>query len=126
MPPKTRANSGSIEPEVLFPSVPKFVPSLQLPTVRSVIGVMRHLTAAKVAHDKAVREVSKLLYAKWFHDTVYCIPVNGIKRTLENVWMTFVRDVRGCQPGEAGRLSVIYFLVITVSHNMMFTYYMRN
>ena len=32
----------------------------------------------------AVRKVSKLLYAKWFHDTVYCIPVNDvIKRFFE-------------------------------------------
>ena len=103
MPPKTRANSGSIEPEVLFPSVPNFVPSLQLPTVRSVIGVMRHLTAAKVAHDKAVREVSKLLSAKWFHDTVYCIPVNGIKRTLENVWMTFREGRKRLSAGRSGK-----------------------
>ena len=51
MPPKTRVKSGGIEPDVLFP---KFVSSSQLPTVKSVIGVMRHLTAAKVAHDGAV------------------------------------------------------------------------
>ena len=31
----------------------------------------------------AVRKVRKLLYAKWFHDTVYCIPVNEINRKLE-------------------------------------------
>ena len=31
----------------------------------------------------AVRKVRKLLYAKWFHDTVYCIPVNDINRKLE-------------------------------------------
>ena len=54
MPPKTRVKSGGIEPDVLFPSMPKFVSSSQLPTVKSVIGVMRHLTAAKVAHDEAV------------------------------------------------------------------------
>ena len=54
MPPKTRAKSGGIEPDVLFLSVPEFISSSQLPTVKSVIGVMRHLTAAKVAHDEAV------------------------------------------------------------------------
>ena len=54
MPPKTRVKSGGIEPDVLFPSMPKFVSSSQFPTVKSVIGVMRHLTAAKVAHDEAV------------------------------------------------------------------------
>ena len=64
---------------------------------------MRHLTAAKVAHDKAVREVSKLLYAKWFHDTVYCIPVNDINRKLENVWKTF-RDRPGSASGVRRRL----------------------
>ena len=48
MPAKTRAKPGGIEPDVLFPSVPKFVSSSQLPTVKSVIGVMRH------HHDEAV------------------------------------------------------------------------
>ena len=54
MPPNTRVKSGGIEPDVLFPSMPKFVSSSQLPTVKSVIGVMRHLTVAKVVHDEAV------------------------------------------------------------------------
>ena len=54
MPPKTRVKWGGIEPDVLFPSMPKFVSSSQFPTVKSVTGVMRHLTAAKVAHDEAV------------------------------------------------------------------------
>ena len=46
----------------------------------------------------AVRKVSKLLHAKWFHDTVYCIPVNDINRKLENVWKTF-RDRPGSASG---------------------------
>ena len=54
MPPKTGVKAGGIEPDVLFPSLPKFVSSSQLPTVKSVIGVMRHLTAAKVVHDEGV------------------------------------------------------------------------
>ena len=41
----------------------------------------------------AVRKVSKLLYANWFHDTVYCISVNDINRKLENVWKTRRLDV---------------------------------
>ena len=54
MQPKTRPKSGGNEPDVLFPSVPKFVSSSLLSTVKSVIGVMRHLTTAKVAYDEAV------------------------------------------------------------------------
>ena len=50
--PKRDRNLVAInEADVLFPSVPKFVSSSQLSTVKSVFGVMRHLTAAKVAHD---------------------------------------------------------------------------
>lgn len=82
--PKTRANSGGIDPDVLFPPVPIFVPRSQLPTLKSVIGVLRHTTAAKIPHDKAVREVSKLVFAKWFHDTVYCIPVRSVERRNSN------------------------------------------
>ena len=41
MPPKTRTKSGGIEPDVLFPSVLKFVPSSQLSTEKGVIGVHR-------------------------------------------------------------------------------------
>ena len=63
MPPKTRAKSGGIEPDVLFQSVSEFVSSSQLPTMKSVIGVMRHLTATKVAHDEAVSTGGS---SRWF------------------------------------------------------------
>ena len=68
MPPKTRAKSGGIEPDVLFPSMPKFVSSSQLPTVKNVIGVMRHLTAAKVAHDEVVSTGGSSL---WFRGATW-------------------------------------------------------
>ena len=71
--------------------------------MKGVVGVMRHLTSAKVAHDKTAKEVSKLLYVKWFHDTVYCIPVNGIKRKLENVWMKFRKGRKRLSAGRSGK-----------------------
>ena len=92
MPPKTRNQSGGIDPAVVFPIMPSFIPMSQLPTIKSVIGVLQSLTAggsAKTSHKDATREVAKLVYAKWYHDTVYCIALNGIVRKLDKMWDTF-------------------------------------
>ena len=103
MPPKTRTKSGGIEPDVLFPEIPKFLPSSQLPTIKSVIGVLRHLTSggkSQVKHDDAVREVAKQVYAKWFHDTVYCITMPGVVKKLTKLWKTFREGKRRLNEGE--------------------------
>ena len=44
-----------------------------LPTTKSAIVVLRHLTQNKLSHDKASKEISKLVYAKWYHDSIYCL-----------------------------------------------------
>ena len=90
MPPKTRAKSGGIEPNVLFPSAPKFVSSSQLPTVKSVIGVMRHLTAAKVAHDEAVStgRSSRRFFFLGGGATWGRVPTSGTSRTENSTDLT--------------------------------------
>ena len=89
MPPKTRKQSGGIDPGVVFPTMEKFTPLSQLPTIKSVIGVLQSLTAGggiQTSHKVAVREVGKLVLAKWYHDTVYCVPLNGVVRKVEKLW----------------------------------------
>ena len=110
MPPKTRNQSGGIDPSVVFPSMPKFLPSSQLPTIKSVIGVLQHLVLQNLAsgvpqtsHKDAVREVAKLVYAKWYHDTVYCLPLNGIDRKLEKMWATFREGKKRFASGQGGK-----------------------
>ena len=108
MPPKTRHKSGGIDPALVFPSLPRFSPPSQLPTLKSVLGVLQSLTSggsAQTTHAKAVREVSKLIFAKWYHDTVFCLSVNAIAKRLTKVWMEF-RESRkrygeGKQSGKA-------------------------
>ena len=92
MPPKTRNKSGGIDPAVVFPSMPQFMPSSQLPTNKSILGVLLHMTsggAAQTKHSDAVREVSKLTYAKWYHDTVFCISLSSVVRRVDEMWQTF-------------------------------------
>ena len=96
MPPKTRHQSGDINPDVEFPVLDQFQRPTQLPTYKSVIGVLQSLTAGgKVnrSHDEAVREVAKQLYAKWFHDTVYCLALNTIQDAGLQIYSIFVKLV---------------------------------
>jgi len=61
MPPKTRKQSGDINPDVVFPLLDKFQHPTMLPTIKSVIGVLQSKTAggkAQTSHDDAVREVA--------------------------------------------------------------------
>ena len=110
MPPgtKTRSKSGGIDPAIVFPSMSQFMHQTQLPTIKSVLGVLQSLTGggvAQVQHDVAIREVSKLVYAKWYHDTVYCISLSAVVRLVQDMWHKF-REVRkrfaaGRQDGKA-------------------------
>ena len=84
---KTRHSSGPVlDADVVFPSMEKFLHKAKLPSIKSVNGVLRYLTDKKVKHDMAVREVNKLVYSKWYHDTVYCINMRTMERKLRNMW----------------------------------------
>ena len=89
---RTRSKSGGFDPDIVFPTMPQFMPPSQLPTIKSVIGVLKHMTcggAAKTKHSDAVRETSKLVYAKWYHDTVYCISLSSVARRIEDIWLKY-------------------------------------
>ena len=42
-----------------------------------------------VSNAMAVREVAKQVYAKYFHDTVFCVSVSTIQRRVEKLRKTF-------------------------------------
>ena len=92
MPPKTRHKSGEIDPEFVFPALSTFSPPTQLPTLKSVLGVLQSLTSggsAQTSHTMAVNEVAKQIFSKYYHDTVYCLSIAGIKKRLTKVWSEF-------------------------------------
>ena len=102
MPPKTRKSSGGMDPNVLFPAMTNFLHPTKLPAIKSVIGVMRHLMAggkARMAVKEAAREVAKRVYAKWFHDTIFCISLSTIVDRLEKMWLTFKEGKRRFNEG---------------------------
>ena len=92
MPSRTRAQSGDINPDVVFPLLDKFQHPTKLPTNKSVIGVLKSKTAGgkvQTRHEDAVREVAKLVYSKWFHDTVYCIHLHAVVKRIQKTWDIF-------------------------------------
>ena len=88
--PKTRKSSGKVlDPDIVFPSMESFSHKGKLPTIKSVIGVLRYMTMKKVEHRQAVTEVVKLVYSKWYHDTVFCITLRSMEHKLTEMWKDF-------------------------------------
>ena len=91
---KTRSEGQIFDFDKEFPPCKTFQPPTQLPTVRSVIGLLRyHLEVnnvtgpmrGKVSTEKAIREVAKQIYAKYYHDTVYCVHTTTIARRIKEL-----------------------------------------
>ncbi|KAK5853411.1 hypothetical protein PBY51_007198 [Eleginops maclovinus] len=43
----------------------------------------------KVTATMAAREVAKQVYAKYYHDTVFCVSLSTIQRKVERIWKQF-------------------------------------
>ena len=89
---RKRVSSGQnlLDPNVEFPVLVSFEHPKKLPTYKSVIGVMRNLTLVENYQSiVAIGEVSKLIYAKYYHDSVFCISIQGIRRKLKLDWEIF-------------------------------------
>ena len=99
---KTRASSGGIDPYVLFPVMENFLPKVMLPTHKSVIGKLRYLTSGgshNMTHSEAVREVGKLVWTKWVHDTCYCVSLSMIVKRLTGLWEIYRKAREDYQRG---------------------------
>lgn len=86
---RLRSVGPLLDPDIVFPESEAFDEPSKLPTNKSIIGVIRHLTGRKYRHDQSVAEVAKRVYAKYFHDTVYCLPYRTINRRVQKLWDVF-------------------------------------
>ena len=87
----------------MFPVLTRFEHEKKLPTTKSVIGVLRNLTENKYSHKQSITEVSKLIYAKYYHDTVFCIPIRSIERKMKKMWDDFREGRKRWASGQSGK-----------------------
>ena len=105
---KTRHSSGPVmDADIVFPSMEKFLHKTKLPSIKSVIGVLRYMTNNKVTHESAVKEVTKLVYSKWYHDTVYCIHLRAMERKLGELWKDFREGRRRVAEGRGDKFKAV-------------------
>jgi len=91
-----RSSGQVLDPNEVFPPREKYHPPSQLATNGSVISMIRFLLEMKgkgvVTESQAISEVSKQIYAKYYHDTVYFLPESTIQRRVQNLWDQFKND----------------------------------
>ena len=101
-----RADGPILDHVVVFPAMVEFTPRTKLPTMKSIIGVLKFLTDNKTLHEAAVKEVSKRVYAKYFHDTIYCISLCSIERRIGDTWNHFREGRKRVGEGKTTGVSI--------------------
>ena len=85
--PHTRSAGPIYDIDIAFQENKIYYPTRQLPTLGGVIGMLRYHTSPRKLctgknRSKAIREVAKQLYAKWFHDSIPCIDYETLVKRL--------------------------------------------
>ena len=118
-----RSSGPLLDPSIVFPPLEKFGDPFKLPTIKDVIGVLRHLTENKSPHQLAVTEVAKRVYAKWYHDSIYCFPEWTIKRKIENLWSTFRDGKKRHLAGRSMGKAIDNYKILVADANKLFDVY---
>ena len=112
-----------MDPNIVIPSIEKFGDLFKLPTNKDVIGVLRHLTENKCSHALAIAEVAKRVYAKWFHDSIYCLHIRTIRRKIETLWNIFREGKRRHSEGRATGKAIDNYKILITDANKLFDVY---
>ena len=130
---KTRSEGHIFDFHKEFPPCKTFQPPTQLPTVRSVIGLLRHhldVTTGtgpmrgKVTTDMAICEVAKQIYAKYYHDTVHCVHTTTIARRVRDLRQKFIEGKKklGEKRKEEQTVAKKYKMLFETKHNLFDVY----
>ena len=122
----TRCSGALVHPDVVFPSLLKFDSPKKLPTNGSIIGVLKQLTESKFSHEDSIVEVSKLVLAKWFHDTVYCITLQGIRKKMKKMCDIFREGRKRYQEGKTKGKAIDQYTKWNHEIDQLFDIYTEN
>ena len=89
----SRSGGTIFDADVEFPPMRTYEPKSKLPTIKSIIGMLRYHIGrggGGKSVESSVREVAKQVLAKWYHDTVACKSLSSIVREVEKLRATFI------------------------------------
>lgn len=79
----TRSSGPVFDLETAFPKMKTFLPATMLPTLESVVGMLRYQQGGGVTtKSSAIAEVAKQIYAKWYHDSIPCTSPSALRTRL--------------------------------------------
>ena len=99
----SRSGGTIFDADVEFPPMRTYEPKSKLPTIKSIIGMLRYHIGrggGGKSVESSVREVAKQVLAKWYHDTVACKSLSSIVREVEKLRAIFIDGKRRYARGE--------------------------
>lgn len=112
---KSRRLSGEevLDTDNIFPACEKFQPPGKLPSLKSVLGRMKHLCGGGKGQNMmsvkcATAEVAKEVYCKYYHDNICCFHLRPIERKIEKEYEKLKEGKHRLAQGREGSKEVAY------------------
>ena len=129
----TRSSGPVLDLEEVFPKMKTYLPPTQLPTLASVVGMLRYFTdrsrcGAGRTRDMGIIEVAKQIYAKWYRDSVPCIGLTTLRRRLDAL-LKLVQDgnhrYQQQKKGGMGKKKVAEYMELVSKKDQLFDIFPR-
>ena len=130
MPPEcpsraTRSSGPLLDPEIVFPECERV--STQLPDIKTVIGLFKFIQRRNVgpggSESRILREVSKCVYTKWWHDTVYCVNFETTVKKVSKLWGEYKEGLKRLRAGRESSAAVARYKEIVAQKDQLFDIY---
>ena len=118
----TRSSGPLLDPEIVFPECERV--STQLPDIKMVIGLYKFIQRRNIgpggSESRILREVSKLVYTKWWHDTVYCVSFETTVRKVSKLWKEYKEGLKRLRDGRESSAAVKRYKEIVAEKDHLF------
>ena len=117
----TRSSGPAMDPDVNFPETEKI--TTQLPDFKTVIGLIKFIMkkeSGRKSEGEIMREVGKLVYTKWWHDTVYCIGLNDVVNRVHKLWREIKEGLKRLKAGRDTSSAALRYKEIVVEIDSLF------
>ena len=116
-----------MDPEVNFPETEKI--TTQLPDFKTVIGLIKFIMKkenGRKSEGEIMREVGKLVYTKWWHDTVYCIGLNAVVNRVKKLWREIKEGLKRLKAGRDTSSAALRYKEIVVEKDSLFDIFAKD